>query len=101
MSRASFVRLVATLALALAAAAVLTGQQTAATFTAEQATNGRQVYDASCASCHVSDLSGRNEAPPLAGPNFLNTWRSRPTAQLRDFIATQMPPGGANLSAAQ
>jgi alcohol dehydrogenase (cytochrome c) len=101
MSRVSAGRLLATVVIATAAAVVLTGQQPAATFTAEQATAGRQVYDTSCASCHVADLSGRNEAPPLAGPNFLNTWRTRPATQLREFIAAQMPPGTANLSAAQ
>src|SRR5258708_4689720 len=65
---------------ALAAAAPLgialvAGQQPpSAIYTAEQAAAGRAVYQASCASCHMLDLAGRNEAPQLAGGNFMNTW---------------------------
>ena len=32
-----------------------------------QATAGQTAYEANCASCHVADLGGRNEAPQLAG----------------------------------
>ena len=44
------------------------------------------MYQASCASCHLPDLGGRNEAPPLAGANFMNTWRTRTTRDLFEFI---------------
>src|SRR5215218_9559839 len=77
----------------------VSAQQPAPAFTAEQADAGRQVYDTSCASCHMPDLGGRNEAPPLAGPNF--AWRSRPARDLFDYISAQMPPGGGNLSPSQ
>jgi alcohol dehydrogenase (cytochrome c) len=68
-------------------------------FTAEQAAAGEAVYTASCAGCHRPDLGGRNEASPLAGPNFLNAWRDNTTRELFETIAKTMPPGGANLSA--
>src|SRR4051794_41144851 len=70
-------------------------------FTGSQAAAGATVYAASCASCHMADLAGRNEAPQLAGNNFLNTWRNRSTKDLFEFIQSTMPPTGENLSAAQ
>jgi alcohol dehydrogenase (cytochrome c) len=70
-------------------------------FNASQAASGATVYAASCASCHMADLAGRNEAPQLAGNNFMNTWRNRSTKDLFEFIQSTMPPTGENLSAAQ
>ncbi len=76
-------------------------QQPAGVFTAEQAAAGRAVYQANCASCHLPDLAGRNEAPQLAGNNFMNTWRTRTTRDLFEFTQSTMPPTGANLGAEQ
>src|SRR6266550_9289499 len=76
-------------------------QPPASVFTAEQAAAGRVAYQANCASCHLPDLAGRNEAPQLAGNNFMNTWRTRTTKDLFEFIQSTMPPTGENLSAAQ
>ena len=74
---------------------LLAGQQPpAAVYSAAQATAGRAVYQQSCASCHMADLAGRNEAPQLAGNNFMNTWRSRSTRDLFEFIQSTMPPTG-------
>ncbi|PYR35808.1 MAG: hypothetical protein DMF93_21055, partial [Acidobacteria bacterium] len=85
------------LAIALAA-----GQQPqAAIYTAEQAAAGRAVYQANCASCHLPDLAGRNEAPQLAGGNFMTAWRSRSTRELFEFIQATMPPTAPSLSADQ
>ena len=39
-------------------------------FTAAQAAAGRAAYQERCASCHLPDLRGSNEAPPLAGAQF-------------------------------
>src|SRR5262245_26873189 len=78
--------------------ALMTAQQTPSVFTAQQAAGGRAVYTASCASCHLPDLAGRNEAPQLAGNNFRNTWRNRTTRELFEFIQSTMPPTGENLS---
>src|SRR5579863_4690294 len=68
---------------------------TAGPFTPEQSTAGRAAYQANCESCHLADLAGRNEAPPLAGSNFIATWRARSTRELISFIQTTMPPGNA------
>ena len=51
-------------------------------FNASQAASGTSVYAASCASCHMADLAGRNEAPQLAGNNFMNTWRNAVDARI-------------------
>jgi alcohol dehydrogenase (cytochrome c) len=82
---------------------VIAGQQppAAGTFTAAQATAGRQVFEANCASCHRQDLGGSNEAPPLAGVNFVNTWGARPVDLLTTYIQTAMPPSGPRLSTAE
>ena len=64
-------------------------------FTAEQSIAGRTAYQANCESCHLADLAGRNEAPPLAGSNFIGTWGARSTRALISFIQTTMPPGNA------
>ena len=87
-------------ALGICAIALVTGQQPAGApvFSAEQAAAGRAAYDASCASCHVADLGGRNEAPQLAGSDFMNVWRTQGVDALFGFIRSTMPPGGARLS---
>ena len=63
---------------------VVTGQQPAATavYTLEQAAAGRSAYDVNCRACHLPDLGGVNEAPQLAGGNFMTTWRERTAADL-------------------
>ncbi len=38
--------------------------------TAAQASRRPRGISAECASCHLPDLRGSNEAPPLAGSNF-------------------------------
>jgi len=92
----------AVLAATLPLGFVLAGQQPpAAIYSAAQADAGRTVYQASCASCHMADLAGRNEAPQLAGNNFMNTWRARSTRDLFEFIQSTMPPTGESLSAEQ
>jgi mono/diheme cytochrome c family protein len=83
----------AILALALAGDKIVAAPQAARTgpFTAEQAKAGRAIYQATCASCHLSDMKGTFEAPALAGPNFMNMWRNRPTSGLFTRIHDTMP----------
>jgi alcohol dehydrogenase (cytochrome c) len=75
--------------IAACSAAIVTGQ----TYTAAQAEAGRAAYQANCANCHLPDLAGRNEAPQLAGANFMSAWGARSTGALITYIATSMPPG--------
>ena len=65
--------------------------------TATQADNGRAVYERECAACHLADLSGAFEAPPLTGANFMNFWGDRSPRDLFQQIKLSMPqdrPGG-------
>src|SRR5258708_5596130 len=82
------------LALAALIIVALRGQQRGP-FTAQQSAAGSAAYQAHCASCHLANLAGRNEAPPLAGSNFMNTWGVRSTRELFTYIQTTMPPGTA------
>jgi alcohol dehydrogenase (cytochrome c) len=86
-----------------ATATLIGGQQAAApaVFSAEQAATGREAYTARCAGCHLADLGGRNEALPLAGSGFMNTWRARSVRDLVNYIHDTMPPGSANLTTEQ
>lgn len=70
-------------------------------YTVAQATAGRAAYQANCASCHLPDLAGRNEAPPLAGANFMSTWRGRTTKDLVEYMSASMPPGRPSLGEAE
>jgi mono/diheme cytochrome c family protein len=66
--------------------------QTQPAYTAIQAAAGLAAYQTNCAACHLPDLSGRNEAPPLAGGNFMNAWGSRTTSELIRYMQGSMPP---------
>ena len=63
-------------------------------FTAEQATAGKAAFAKVCAACHMPDLSGNNEVPPLAGMVFMDTWGTRTTKELFDYMSAEMPRGG-------
>ena len=67
-------------------------------YTAAQAAAGQASYQANCASCHQPTLVGQNEAPPLAGANFMTTWRGRTTKDLIEYMAATMPPGRPSLA---
>ena len=60
-------------------------------YTAEQAKRGAGVYAAECASCHASDLSGGESAPPLAGAGFLANWTGQTVGDLFDRTQKSMP----------
>src|SRR5579862_4754557 len=93
MQAAKAYRFVTCGAMAVFAIAVVSGHEPARTapYTLEQANAGRATYQAKCATCHLPDLKGSNEAPPLAGGNFVNTWRNRAVSDLFDRIRNTMP----------
>jgi mono/diheme cytochrome c family protein len=68
-------------------------------FTAGQAAAGKAAFETNCAVCHMHDLSGDMDAPPLAGSQFMSGWRSRNTKDLFQYMSTAMPPGSSPLSA--
>jgi len=87
MSRGVFIPLVF--------AAALTAQTTRSVwdgvFTADQAKRGQEVYAKECASCHGSDLTGGESAPPLAGPGFLSNWTTLTVGDLFERTRVSMP----------
>lgn len=80
----------------------LTAQQPApaapGVFTAAQANAGQAAYATNCASCHLQDLAGQNEAPQLAGPNFRSSWGKRTPKDLIEYMSATMPPGRPSLA---
>ena len=84
-------RALVTIALAAAAMAETTRSVWDGVYTADQARRGRQIYAKECASCHGSDLTGGESAPPLAGPGFLSNWTSLTVGDLFERTRVSMP----------
>lgn len=64
-----------------------------------QATNGMDMYNNNCSSCHGLNLEGRIGAdgtllgPPLIGPPFTDNWFGKPVGELFAWVRRAMPPG--------
>ncbi len=81
--------------LALGFAAALAAQTTRSVwdgvYTGEQAKRGLAVYGKECASCHGSDLTGGESAPPLTGAGFLSNWTGQTVGDLFERTRQSMP----------
>jgi len=95
----------AVLALAMAASVMALKAQGAArtvwsgVFTADQAAQGKTVFDGKCAACHGAELNGGEMAPALAGGMFVSNWSGQSLGDLFTRIHTTMPqndPGSLN-----
>jgi cytochrome c len=60
-------------------------------FTAAQMEDGRKVYMARCAACHLPTLRGQGDALALAGSQFMAGWSNRTTQDLYTLIHSSMP----------
>src|SRR5882724_4846913 len=60
-------------------------------FTADQAAQGKALFDGKCATCHGADLTGQEMAPPLSGSTFLGNWSGQAVGDLFTRIHTTMP----------
>jgi len=60
-------------------------------YSTDQAKRGEGLYAKACASCHGAKLEGRNQAPPLAGTEFVMNWDGQPLSELLEKIQTSMP----------
>jgi len=60
-------------------------------YTEEQAERGHSVYHAQCEVCHGESLTGGDEVPPLAGPQFLANWNGLTLGDLFERIRKSMP----------
>jgi mono/diheme cytochrome c family protein len=66
-------------------------------FTAAQAKQGNDAYQASCSGCHGSDLHATDpEAVDLTGPAFRAKWNGKTLQERFETIRDTMPPGNAN-----
>ena len=62
-------------------------------YSSDQAERGQKVYDATCARCHGSDLTG-GRARPLVGESFVRDWGGLTLDSVLTRAKT-MPPGAA------
>jgi len=62
-------------------------------YTATQARRGQPIYDRECSACHGEKLAGRQDSPPLAGQDFLDSWNGLTLGKLFDKIRLTMPKG--------
>jgi alcohol dehydrogenase (cytochrome c) len=84
------------LLISIASWATLDAQQfnsrSIATYTPEQAAQGKTVYAKNCASCHGQSLGGSEFASALNGVTFSNNWGGKTADTLFTYINTKMPP---------
>jgi cytochrome c553 len=69
-------------------------------FTDEQAKRGEDANVATCAHCHGKQLEGGEEAPALAGQNFMSSWKGSTVGDLVNRARRTMPeddPGSLTL----
>ena len=62
-----------------------------AVYSQEQAQRGQAKYAQVCTQCHQADLSGSDQAPSLAGGEFLDRWNDQSVGDLADRIRLTMP----------
>ena len=60
-------------------------------YSEEQATRGKALYAQECASCHGSELTGGEMAPPLSGGEFMSGWDGLTVGDLFERIRISMP----------
>ena len=60
-------------------------------YSEDQAKRGRSLYNQHCMACHGDSLSGGEQAPPLAGGEFLSNWNGLTVGDLFERIRTSMP----------
>lgn len=60
-------------------------------FTPTQAMAGESAYLERCAGCHQPDLSGGEDSPALAGPQFAARWDGRTLDAFFGLIRRSMP----------
>jgi mono/diheme cytochrome c family protein len=60
-------------------------------YTQAQADRGKGMYSEQCASCHGSELTGGEMAPPLSGGEFMAGWDGLTVGDLFERIRISMP----------
>ena len=57
----------------------------------DQQGRGKALYNDKCANCHMEDLKGTTETPPLTGDMFWTNWETYSANNLVEQIRTTMP----------
>jgi len=60
-------------------------------YSADQAAKGKDLYSQNCSACHLDDMSGSGEAPPLAGEGFTDSWDGHTVNELDQTVLNTMP----------
>ena len=60
-------------------------------YTAEQAQQGKAIYQSHCAMCHANSLDGQGPNSPLKGAAFLNKWSDQTVSDLFTKTIVMMP----------
>lgn len=60
-------------------------------YSAAQAAHGKDLYSQNCSACHLDDMSGSGEAPPLAGEAFTDSWAGHSVNELDQAVLNTMP----------
>jgi mono/diheme cytochrome c family protein len=70
-------------------------------YTDAQAARGAQFYTSDCASCHGNRLEGKDDAPSLAGKEFMDSWDGRTLGSLLAQMRKMPRDAPGRLSAAE
>jgi mono/diheme cytochrome c family protein len=70
-------------------------------YTDVQAKAGEAGFQSYCLECHGEDLAGREQAPALAGPPFLEKWNKATLKKLMDTMEAMPPDNPKSLTAKQ
>jgi S-disulfanyl-L-cysteine oxidoreductase SoxD len=57
----------------------------------DQQARGKALYNDKCASCHMENLKGSTETPPLTGDMFWMNWETYSANNLVEQVRTTMP----------
>ncbi len=60
-------------------------------YSAAQAAHGKDLYSQNCSACHLDDMSGSGEAPPLAGEGFTDSWAGHSVNEFDQTVLNTMP----------
>lgn len=60
-------------------------------YSAAQAAHGKNLYEQNCSACHLDDMSGSGEAPPLAGEGFTDSWDGHSVNEFDQTVLNTMP----------
>jgi len=98
MTRTFLTRAMMVVAAAMALAAIPGNAQKKRTvwdgvYTGEQAERGMTSFKSQCSMCHGESMQGGGGVPAAAGPEFMFSWDNKSTAELLDYLKTNMPPG--------